>query len=81
MKDLIAALSDGSYVVEGGVLDPNAFHVCLLALIMDVRDESNVLQTAVVETLLLFLSRRCHWPVLLLFASLRCSRVVWSCSA
>ena len=36
MRHLTTALTEGSYVLVGGVLDPHAFHVCLLALIMDV---------------------------------------------
>ena len=43
MQYLISSLSDGSYVLVGGVLDPNAFHVCLLALIMDVSTDHKLM--------------------------------------
>lgn len=36
MNSLVKLIQEGSYEIQGGSLDPQAFHVCLLALIMEV---------------------------------------------
>ena len=36
MNSLVKSIQEGSYEIQGGSLDPQAFHVCLLALIMEV---------------------------------------------
>ena len=36
ISELSDKINDGSYTIRGGVLDPNAFYICLLALLMEV---------------------------------------------
>ncbi len=36
IRDLTQRISDGSFVIQGGVLDCDAHHICLLALLMEV---------------------------------------------
>ena len=57
MNNLVKSIQEGSYEIQGGSLDPEAFHVCLLALIMEVSGLHFLKSECIIFT------RKCLLPV------------------
>lgn len=57
MNDLVKSIQEGSYEISGGSLDPEAFHICLLALIMEVSGHYFM------KSIYIIFTRKCLLPV------------------